>query len=636
MMRFLTILLVLAGAIKVYASTAYHYFDGRESLRLSPYLSILDPELDQAAESEVISGKLDEQFNYFNSEVISLPISEQNRYRSYWLKYAFDTKSIMESVFIRIDYATSPQIDAIYFRTESQPLARLIYKKNADRIRSKKYVEIPRAKGMIYLKATADDFSYPIIELEVQTASQAFYRNQDEVFLSLSYGICLALLVFNTILVLRLRDRAHVFYILYTLFLLLYYEGRYQLFAEKFSVWEIPKALLVPINAGASIFMLLFIKSMLDLRVYMPRMANFINALILLGAVTALYSFADRSMANIILMFLLILGPLVLIIASSIAAYKKLPAARLLFASILTLSLGNFLHFAGTFIGLEPGWFLRNVQLLGFDIEMLLLSIAIGHKIRVDKDQMIADINHSYAELKKIVYPHQLELIKTGARLSETMPIGRANATVIAFDIVRSSKIRIAKPQEFFSRIFSRCYKIMMENYNSERKTSNAYRIKELGDGFLCSIGYPFKLPDHTQREELAVNLGLTFISIFEEELKRIDYQHPLQCAVGIANGPIESFYPESGAQVYDLFGRSIILAARYEAMRDVIFKHTSRKENILIIQDNVFQSLSRESQQRFTCIDLEEVHFRVRDDDRARKVYYLFQSEISTNQRAS
>ena len=61
---------------------------------------------------------------------------------------------------------------------------------------------------------------------------------------------------------------------------------------------------------------------------------------------------------------------------------------------------------------------------------------------------------HLYNQLSKLVYPHQLERIKLGDELENTMPLKEGKAIINVFDVQRSGEIRHEKTQEFFLGIF--------------------------------------------------------------------------------------------------------------------------------------------------------------------------------------
>jgi len=238
-------------------------------------------------------------------------------------------------------------------------------------------------------------------------------------------------------------------------------------------------------------------------------------------------------------------------------------------------------------------------------------------KIR-DEEEMRA---HSYAQLNKIVYPHQMKMIQAGKILEETMPTSDSEAVVISFDIIGSSRIQHEKVKKFLRDTFSRCTQIMMEGYDPEKMQAPAYRIKEVGDGFLCSVGYPFRTITGSKSND-ALRLACQFHEILKEESKILQSEQPICCGIGLALDSISGFYPESGAKEYDVFGRSIILATRYEAMRKYILGD-NQSMSIIILQSRVHESLDRELRDGFIKFDLQEHKISVRDDSGASILYY-------------
>ncbi|WP_218109753.1 hypothetical protein [Oligoflexus tunisiensis] len=228
---------------------------------------------------------------------------------------------------------------------------------------------------------------------------------------------------------------------------------------------------------------------------------------------------------------------------------------------------------------------------------------------------------HAYRQLKKVFYPHQINLIKKSFELEKTMPTHPGEACVISFDIIGSSQIQHVRIKEFYRNFFARCNSVMADGYDGENLRSTAYRIKEMGDGFLCSIGYPFQaLSPNTANE--AVNLAKRFYKILLEESQFLQLDTPICCGIGIALDSLSGFYPDSGAKEYDLFGRALILSTRYEGMRKLILKDQGR--SIMIIQEKVHISLDRELRKEFTEYELGEGGVVVRDDPAAKRLFYV------------
>ena len=164
-----------------------------------------------------------------------------------------------------------------------------------------------------------------------------------------------------------------------------------------------------------------------------------------------------------------------------------------------------------------------------------------------------------------------------------------------------------------------------MENYSQSEFEANAYRIKEMGDGFLCSVGFPFKTPGTLSRETLAIKLSQQFISIFHDEALKLASDEKIHCAIGIASGVIEAFYPHTTPKEYDIYGRPLVLATRYEQIRKELFQHIP-KSSIIILQDAVHARLPQQFAQHFQGFELN--NFRIRDDHDAKRLYYqVFES---------
>ena len=113
------------------------------------------------------------------------------------------------------------------------------------------------------------------------------------------------------------------------------------------------------------------------------------------------------------------------------------------------------------------------------------------------------------------------------------MPTGEGEACVLVFDIVNSSGIRHERAKEFFQNVFRRCNEVMNKHYDAVNLTANAYRVKEMGDGFICSVGFPFRAV-HSSKAQSALFLALEFYSAFQAEVEAFGYHQPITCAVSV------------------------------------------------------------------------------------------------------
>ena len=231
------------------------------------------------------------------------------------------------------------------------------------------------------------------------------------------------------------------------------------------------------------------------------------------------------------------------------------------------------------------------------------------------------DLNsHVVDQLKKMVFPHQIDKIVDNFQLEDTMPTSQSQACVLAFDIVGSSRIQHTDVKNFLEDSIASCLKILSENYDPELMVATGYRIKEVGDGFLCSFGYPFKTPDNENVARLAVKTGIRFIKVFEEEVAKFEYPEPIYCSMGIAFDHILGYFPRTGTKEYDVFGRSIVLANRYESLRKELYRDLDG--SIILLQDLCHKSLGPSLASEFQKVDLKEIGLQVRDDPEARFVH--------------
>ncbi len=141
-----------------------------------------------------------------------------------------------------------------------------------------------------------------------------------------------------------------------------------------------------------------------------------------------------------------------------------------------------------------------------------------------------------------------------------------------------------------------------------------------MGDGFLCSVGFPFAVQGSLLENSLA--LAESFISIFDNEAKKYFPDKNVYCGIGMAYGDVCGYFPKTGLKHYDLYGETIIKATRYEAMRKIIFEQGRVPQgNIMILQEDVFGNLASGYQDGFMEYQLDQ--YRVRDDPNAEKLYY-------------
>ncbi len=227
---------------------------------------------------------------------------------------------------------------------------------------------------------------------------------------------------------------------------------------------------------------------------------------------------------------------------------------------------------------------------------------------------------HTLEQLSRLVYPHQLKRIEKGASLPETMPIGVGDACVISFDIQGSASIGYDANHVFFKELMRSCHKAMIAYYDGENLKANAFMIKEMGDGFLCSVGYPFACEGDVYQN--AVSLAEIFIQVFDVSAKKYLQGKDVYASIGIAYGDIRGGFPKHGIQNYDLHGDVIVKATRYEAFRKLLFKEKGLSDtSVIIVQEDVVSRLPKTMKQGFEEYVLGAI--RIRDDEHARRLFF-------------
>ncbi|HYX36700.1 MAG TPA: 7TM diverse intracellular signaling domain-containing protein [Oligoflexus sp.] len=627
-MPLLALILFLFVSTADHRAYAFHpivFPNGADHIHVSRFHA-LDNRIARWDSAAILSGQHDESFMLYEKYGTMLGYPKDPKAGDFWVRVEVENQADQD-ISLLSDYGSTPSISRVFIQNaDTRVLFRTITLDDKLR-RTIKLYSLPPGRWQVYLEIAPDEFSMPIVNLDLKSTQGLWRYSPERHFLTASYGICLALIAYNFVLALTLRHRAHVIYIAYTIALLLYYEGRYQVLAEQFGIPEIPKWALVSINASSSYLFLTFLYHMADVKKSLPAWKWPLFIMFAFWPAMVVYSFIDITATQIMLLRLLTLSvPLTTAIGIH-AVIKKVPGARLLVISSILPGLGTLIHFNASFFGQWlPMPFVICAQLLALDIEMILLSMTIGFKINREQEWLRKKMYHAYTELKAVVYPHQLAQIWEGMPLGKTMPVGEQNAFMIVFDVVASSKMKMADPRAFLSGVFHECSNLMMQNYQPEPLIANGYRVKEMGDGFLCSVGFPFGCPIENAADH-SVNLAHQFLEIFQRHVAAVGSEHSIHCSIGIAYGPVEAFYPESGAQVYDLFGRGIILAHRYESMRDILFRWLKQRDDIIILHQPVFERLSDALRRDFVEVDLSLSDFKVRDDEQAQRLYYQLAS---------
>ncbi len=447
--------------------------------------------------------------------------------------------------------------------------------------------------------------------------SSAFMRHSK--FRMLIYGVGLAFIFFNFSMFLLHKRSYFIFYVVYSmtiLFLLTVGNGEFSI--GNSVLWNLSLIL-------NCLFTVLLSSSVLRMKEFHPKILR--TALIfwsLCSLFLISYFFTDRNFVLYIGMMFGI-GSYILCIFVAVRRMQAGYIPATFFAlgwGVLVIGYG--LNMVAIYFVNIPDLYLS--AYVAYALESMLFAVALAYRTRDSEQRAVQDKVHALAQLEKVVYPHQMQQIKQGLELEGTMPPTSGHACVISFDIIGSSKIKHIRSKEFFRNVFTRCNEIMAEGYDGKKLRANAYRIKEMGDGFLCSVGYPFAAMS-INPANAAIDLAKRFARVLADEASILHSKTPIACGIGIALDSLTGFYPEAGTKEYDIFGQALVLATRYESMRKTLFQ-AEQGRSIIIIQNVVHDSLDPSHREGFIELDLKEMGIVVRDDPAATHLFYQFLGE--------
>lgn len=340
----------------------------------------------------------------------------------------------------------------------------------------------------------------------------------------------------------------------------------------------------------------------------------------------------DSRYNGFLMLFLFSIGLVVLKATAGFVATITFSVANVLSALVLIRVLGVdlgldeklflfFFAFSGVSSAFMNELSRRNyLTMLRQEAEIKALNALLSKDIHAEKNRT----QHAYDQMEKVFYPHQLQIIQSGKSLSESLPVGTGYACVLALDLIGSTSFRHVRKKEIIREFLTECSEMMAQAYQSEPLASEGFRIKETGDGFLCSVGYPFPTPGNEDKSIVALRLAYRFIAALSKRVADFEKDNRIYCCVGIAHGPVEGFFTLANPIQYETYGQGVVLATRYEQMRKQLFEAEKVKSSLIILQEDVFYSLPKREREAFQEIKLSAAKVMVRDDPGAQHIYVL------------
>lgn len=482
-------------------------------------------------------------------------------------------------------------------------------------------IELEAGINILYLYVYSDDFVNLTIELYKDRETYLKESTPRLAYFLVCMTMTVTMILYSSFLVSAMRERRYVYYIIYNAsitYVHYYKAGFFQ------NIVLLPWNWLADIWAHITHLAIVFAHFFISVFLYSTIKRNearklvfkWLNRGYLASTIFYLIGYEIGIISSVILLFTASASAVYIIVLG----LKENRIENYLFALSWLFVIVASVFYTLTFIGMiRPTFFSNNLLILGVSIEAVVSGYAIGIQVHRIRSQKV----FAFEQFQKLVFPHQISQIGEGVSLIETMPIGAGNAFVISLDIEKSSQIMHARRKEFLEHFMEQCQKIIDENYNPSDKTANAYTIKGVGDGFLCSVGFPFEAPKGLNAADHTIDLAIRFAQAFDTEVKSLDYVEPIHCSIGISHGGVEGYFSKGKVLHYDLYGHAIVTAARYEGLRKALYKG-GLSNNVLILQKTVFRSLSASKRSIFKEIDLATAGIAVRDDPGADKAYTL------------
>ena len=231
-------------------------------------------------------------------------------------------------------------------------------------------------------------------------------------------------------------------------------------------------------------------------------------------------------------------------------------------------------------------------------------------------------------EISKNKAPHQLYQLSNGTTLDKTMPEHVAKAYICEVDAIGSSYIKLDSFDVAMKNFFRRYKEVLMSkySYNSTCVYSEAYPLKQLGDGMLWASGYPFPISKESQKcSKTALRLAFEAFRIWDDEMRSVSISKTPKCAVCLVYTEIKGVWTPEPLADYDYEEKGIERVTRLSEFRRVLMKHLGYPDsNILIVDDEVFATLESSDKQQFEEVDLDSYGLSIRNRTGENlKVYY-------------
>lgn len=427
MAALLLFLLVLLAPFSVaHAGTGVTLVEGKDAYPLGHHLAYLEDKTGNLTLEDVRSEAYDGHFTASTSKSLNfgftkstywfrLDIHNQDSPVSYWL---------LENQYPLLDY-----VDAYLIHPGSLP----VEKRSGDRLpfsqREVKHQHVmfgvPLSKGQsvrVYIRVSTES-SMQMQKAQLLNTKGLQVRDHEERFFSgIYYGIVIAMLLFNLMIFLSIRDITYLYYVQYIFGWILFQMSLGGLAYEY--LWpDFPDLgnSAHPFFIGFSYFAVLqFSRHFLKLKENLPRLDKFLLVLVAMSVLQMTAScFASYTIA-IKMGTLCAMTGTVLVFATGVIAWRRGIRQAKYFMLAWSVLLASILVYALKTFGILPTVFITEYGLqIGSSLEVVLLSFALAHRMRLLKEENARIQKNSTEMLEQRVRERTAELDRTLARLEE-------------------------------------------------------------------------------------------------------------------------------------------------------------------------------------------------------------------------
>lgn len=241
--------------------------------------------------------------------------------------------------------------------------------------------------------------------------------------MALYFGMLLALMLYNLLLWLSLRERVFLEYVAFVASLALGLGSQSGLaFQYLWPDWPAWTDVAFPIGmALAGLFGACFTRSFLETRRRLPGFDKALQASIAAFAVSVLAHWLFGYQAAAMLTSLSGLAfSVVAVAAGVVGVLRKQAGARFFLVAWSLLLVGVAVMALRNFAWLPTHWLTTHAMQIGSALEMLLLSFALADRIHVLRRQMLEDLQRSEKVLEQRVAERTTELEESNRRLSQS------------------------------------------------------------------------------------------------------------------------------------------------------------------------------------------------------------------------